>query len=619
MTVDAIAAQLLGLEASALRKLDASTKAVIAASKTTPVLAAAAGNLTDSVSTTVIGFRDASRVAAAKQLAASTGLTIAPSGADDTERGAKAGAWYAKAWTKAMPTAYGGGGGTSGGGGSTESWEDAIELARADAAHALDIIAAFEVFDAWTNEQRRARESLPTHKWSVQWIALLDKSTCKVCKRLHLTYADANGNFVGGDPPAHGSCRCFLALKIVGTLADGEPITRGSAPRETRPMTYAINTHEPQPRAATDLMVRRDDALHVRAIRAESRECDFIASTETIDSYDEIVDQETWDLSLFETNPVILYNHDRGGLPIGQATRCEVVKGQLEVTIKFASAEANPEADRVWRLVQEKVLRAVSVGFRPGEGRYETRGKRDVYVLYKNVLREISVCPIGANPDCLAQMKAEALERAEPAMRARIRSANATRADRGLEPHADGSWSPRATTTTPERPAPSTPTNEIEGAKSAQEPAMDLKEATEKLEKTEKALVDAKASEKAATEKAAEADGRVKALETTVATLTSEHTKAADDRDAAIARAEKAEAEVIAHEVDALIGKKIAPTEKDDFIALRKSSPELFASMIAKRPDMNLTEPVIKADPAAPPALNGAPDAAASAAYWNKL
>jgi HK97 family phage prohead protease len=374
-------------------------------------------------------------------------------------------------------------------------------------------------------------------------------------------------------------------------------------------------------------IVRRRDALHVRAVREDSREVDFIASTDAIDSYDEIVDQASWDLTRFEKNPVILYQHDRWSLPIGQATRCEVVNNQLECTIKFASAEANPEAEKVWKLVLEKVLRAVSVGFKPYDGKYEMRDGRDVYVLYKNELREISIVTVPANEDCLAQMKAASLtalgigacvagaeaefvrDSKSPEMRERIRSAIANQ--------------PKAAKAAP---SPSTNDSPTKGDTERNMTAEEIKAIQEKADKAEKALVDARVAEKSASDKMAAADARIKAVETerdtlatANATLTKEHAKAAEDRDAATARATKAEADLIKLEVDGLVGKKIAPTEVEDFIKLRTDSPELFASMIAKRADMKMGETVIKADVNGKGAPLSANVADAGGSLWNKL
>lgn len=151
---------------------------------------------------------------------------------------------------------------------------------------------------------------------------------------------------------------------------------------------------------AEDMRTRE---IEMRSLNESNRTCDFVASTDTVDSYGEIVDQ-SWDLGRFNANPVILYAHNRSSLPIGRATRCEVVNGQLECTIEFATAAANPMAEQIWQLVRSKMLRAVSVGFIPGKMTTEYRpGFGDVVVLRENKLREISVVTLPANPDALAK------------------------------------------------------------------------------------------------------------------------------------------------------------------------------------------------------------------------
>lgn len=150
--------------------------------------------------------------------------------------------------------------------------------------------------------------------------------------------------------------------------------------------------------------------LHVRSFDEKARSATFIASTDAEDSYGEVVEQ-SWVLDRYRANPVILYAHQRDGssLPIGQATRVGVVEGKLEVDAKFASAAANPFAENVWQSLVEGTLRAVSVGFRPGDVRLEKRNGKEVMVLRNNVLYEISVVPIGANAEALAKMRARAL------------------------------------------------------------------------------------------------------------------------------------------------------------------------------------------------------------------
>jgi len=136
----------------------------------------------------------------------------------------------------------------------------------------------------------------------------------------------------------------------------------------------------------------------------EERMASFVASTESIDADGDIVEQN-WRLDRFRNNPVILFGHDSKSLPIGKATQVDVVEGRLEVTVQFASKEANPMAEHVYRSVQEGTLKAVSVGFRPHDVRQERRDQKMVYVLSDNELFEISVVPIPNNADALRKHK----------------------------------------------------------------------------------------------------------------------------------------------------------------------------------------------------------------------
>lgn len=324
--------------------------------------------------------------------------------------------------------------------------------------------------------------------------------------------------------------------------------------------------------AARESYVSREDGLHICALREDAREADFIASSDTIDRHGEVVDQDSWLLDEFKKNPVILYGHNTWDLPIGQATRVEVKNGKLECTIRFASKEANPEAEKVWLLVKEKVLRAVSVGFRPENGRYELRNSEEVFVYYNNRLREISVVAIPANPDALAKLEA---------MKSAARTAPAP-----------------TNNTDPNAAKAATPSN---GEK---DDAMNLQEALAKIDSMNVTLGEANLAAKTAADRATAAETRataaeasVKTLETEKTALTTELEKASKARDEATKRADEAEATIIANEVDALIGKKIEPSEKDDFIALRKSSPEVFKKTVALRKEMKLTERVTTPDP----------------------
>lgn len=266
-------------------------------------------------------------------------------------------------------------------------------------------------------------------------------------------------------------------------------------------------------------------AMHIKAIRPEMREADFVASTDTVDSYGDSVSQN-WDLSRYQRNPVILYAHNSRELPIGRATMYAVQNGQLECTIRFAREEANPKAEQVWKLVQDKMLNAVSVGFYPHTIRYEMRNDVEVCVLDDNELFEISVVPVPANPDALGKMKL----RAKGAMENHMKT--------------------------------------FEEVKAA-------------LESTEKR---AEAAEKRA--EAAEITQR--AVESENTTLKYELSKTREKL-LAVEKAEKdAKDALIERDVDALVGVKITPAEREPMLELARANRELFDKMIEKRPELKL-------------------------------
>ena len=130
----------------------------------------------------------------------------------------------------------------------------------------------------------------------------------------------------------------------------------------------------------------------------------FVMSDAEPDRADDIVEQ-TWDLSEFRQNPVAPYNHDYSAPPIGRWENVRAVGGVLRGTLIPTPVESYPLSLTVAALLKERVLRTVSVGFRPAaviaraslpeeDTRYATRGA--VYVRPR--LMEASVTPMPMNP-----------------------------------------------------------------------------------------------------------------------------------------------------------------------------------------------------------------------------
>lgn len=338
-----------------------------------------------------------------------------------------------------------------------------------------------------------------------------------------------------------------------------------------------------------DLHVRQ---IHLRAVREAAREVDFVASTDTIDSYGDSVVQN-WNLKRYKRNPVVLWSHSSCDVPIGQAVRVEVVNGQLETTVRFASEKASPKAEQVWQGILEKTIRAVSVGFRPREIRYERRDDVEVCVLDDNELWEISVVAIPANPDALAKQKAAALE-----------------AFRAAKPPPEEKLPPAL-----ERGG-----DEPTGREAMKESHMDEKQKAaleQRIAEHEKSIRDIETKHAEEKVRAEKAEAEVKALSAQTERLVQE-------RDAQAKRADELDAKLVEIEVGALVGKKITAAEKSDFVELRRTNKDLFERIVGQRTDVSYLGTVVIAEEksaATPPpaAVSDDADAAAFAAFQKSL
>jgi HK97 family phage prohead protease len=303
-----------------------------------------------------------------------------------------------------------------------------------------------------------------------------------------------------------------------------------------------------------DDLVQRSFGLHVRAVRAELREADFVCSTDTVDSYDEVVEQK-WDLRRYLSNPVVLFAHDSRCLPIGKASKVGVVNGELVATITFATEKANPLAEQVWQSVQEQTLRAVSVGFMSHSCRWEKENDVERLILSDNELYEISVTPIPANPDALAKM------------RARARQA--------------------ATKTTPPARGPEESTMNEDAIKALEARASEKSAQVESLTKD---LDLAKAKAAVIESDHAKLSERHAALTAEHDALAKKHAEVSEKLETVSKSFVEARAKALDLEVGALVGVKILPAEKDEFLELAKSNRSLFERMVAKRSDLKVLE-----------------------------
>ncbi len=128
----------------------------------------------------------------------------------------------------------------------------------------------------------------------------------------------------------------------------------------------------------------------------------------SVDRHGDTVSPDGWDLTAFKQNPVLLWGHDSRQPPIGTVKNVRVENGQLRGEMKFASS---PRAKEGKALVDEKVLRTVSVGFKPVEWKIaEDRDDGDSWFppvdFTKQELLELSVVSVPANANALIDVKA---------------------------------------------------------------------------------------------------------------------------------------------------------------------------------------------------------------------
>jgi HK97 family phage prohead protease/HK97 family phage major capsid protein len=127
----------------------------------------------------------------------------------------------------------------------------------------------------------------------------------------------------------------------------------------------------------------------------------FTMSTDSVDRMGDIVDIGGIDLAGFKTNPIALWNHDPDS-PIGTWSSLKKTGGALTGKLELAPEGTSSLIDRIRKLIDLRVIRAVSIGFRALKGLpIETDGRFSGFRYTSSELLEASVVSIPANQDAL--------------------------------------------------------------------------------------------------------------------------------------------------------------------------------------------------------------------------
>ena len=150
----------------------------------------------------------------------------------------------------------------------------------------------------------------------------------------------------------------------------------------------------------------------LRAVDETKRQITFVASTESVDRYGDIIRVAGWDLKNYKKNPVFLFGHRSMDPPIGKSIAIGIEtnpKPALVQTIEFADKATYPFADTVFQLYKNKFMNAVSVGFRtlqdPNPIRDESGAMTGLEFVAQELL-ELSAVVLPANTDAVARARA---------------------------------------------------------------------------------------------------------------------------------------------------------------------------------------------------------------------
>ncbi len=145
-------------------------------------------------------------------------------------------------------------------------------------------------------------------------------------------------------------------------------------------------------------------------------EAQFIASTNQVDRYNEVIDQRGWDLGPYSENPVVVDSHryESIALILGRSIHVGLDdQGRLTNRVKFATD--NPLGELARKMTKGGFIKSESVGFIPKEW---TRGKgkdEPERTFTRSELIEISLVAVPANPGATigAALKSGAIERGD--------------------------------------------------------------------------------------------------------------------------------------------------------------------------------------------------------------
>ena len=129
---------------------------------------------------------------------------------------------------------------------------------------------------------------------------------------------------------------------------------------------------------------------------------DFVISDGSLDRHGTRINPKGWMLANFLRNPIALFGHS-GGFPIGRWENVRLDGDKVVGRLVLAAEGTSARIDELRKLVEQGILRAVSVGFsvlewgQPGKSTFD---------IEKQELHEVSLVSVGSNTNALAAARA---------------------------------------------------------------------------------------------------------------------------------------------------------------------------------------------------------------------
>ena len=126
---------------------------------------------------------------------------------------------------------------------------------------------------------------------------------------------------------------------------------------------------------------------------------DFIASDESVDRYNEVIELAGWQLDNYRRNPVVLDSHDYYsiGSVLGRSDEVKIEDGKLRNRVRFTLD--NPLGNMAYKMARGGFIRSESVGFIPIEWTRGNEAAGEPYRTFKKQeLLEVSLVAVPANP-----------------------------------------------------------------------------------------------------------------------------------------------------------------------------------------------------------------------------